>query len=400
MPERKLTAHETDNLSRIHEAGFRAVILFPTRNGLEHKIFDATEPLRHLLREEEVHDYYTQLRGEAHKRLLPAVILHNSGAYDANVSLYKPKSKNDPRIWPAGLQKFISGGDACGVFVHQKQIHFLNLSSSMLGHELDLDRSSHADVQFFYPTLLKTAAVARELVSRLREISLKGTIPATGFGSSAIGESVEAALGLKRNSRKTPDYKGIELKSGRGSLLGFESRAMLFGCVPDWRLSDLKNVRQFLEKCGYAREGRLRLCCTVNSLKANPQGLLLKVRGRGDREVIEEWSRKHKKAVLVWNLDRLEERLRQKHRETFWIKVRTFERGKTRRIELVSALHTRPPVPGEFPRLVDNGCITIDHEISGGLGSGAKERGPAFKIERHRLGELFRGAPKEYDFAN
>ncbi len=93
----------------------------------------------------------------------------------------------------------------------------------------------------------------------------------------------------------------------------------------------------------------------------------------------------------------LEAALKAKHHETFWIKARSAPRSGVEYFDLLSAIHTRNPVDGQFERLLDSGSITVDHEVCGGLTFGAHERGPAFKAERQRIGELFRGIPREYE---
>jgi hypothetical protein len=396
MKTRRLSIHESDNLARIHEAGLPVALFFVTDVHLGKSNPDATEPMREMFGTYGVHDYAMQRNGSLHKVVKPTILLGAGGKIERSLSLYRT-GRGDQRmnVLGGGLRSFALAGNVCAVFVRNGVIHFLNLSRSLLGHEVDLGINASAEAQLIRPLIKQARSTANELLDKLRAMAGRGPIKAVCVGSKAVGRTVEHALDLKENASEEPDYKGIiELKSGRSNLLGAEPRAQLFTKVPDWNLSRFKSIREFLEKCGYKRDVELRLCCTVNSLRENPQGLLLRVKKAG---TLEECSQKHRGSVLVWSLDTLENKLLSKHRDTFWIKARTIMRNGNEWFELLSVIHTRNPVEGQFARLLNCGSITLDHEISGGITAGARERGPAFKVERHRLGELFRGVPSEYD---
>jgi hypothetical protein len=50
----------------------------------------------------------------------------------------------------------------------------------------------------------------------------------------------------------------------------------------------------------------------------------------------------------------------------------------------------------QFGRLLMDGTVTMDHLIKRTSSGGAAEKGPSFKIETPRLGELFLGEPRKY----
>jgi hypothetical protein len=60
-------------------------------------------------------------------------------------------------------------------------------------------------------------ATAMELLGLLENLSKKGRLPSVmqGRHDTAIGRTIEYALGIPINSSPFPDYKGIELKAGR-----------------------------------------------------------------------------------------------------------------------------------------------------------------------------------------
>jgi hypothetical protein len=197
------------------------------------------------------------------------------------------------------------------------------------------------------------------------------------------------------NSSRNPDFHGIELKSGRSKLLGRQNRAGLFACVPDWKLSSAKGSREILEWFGYRRGADFQLYCEVSCSRANSQGLQLKM---NDAEgwLKEICVRPEVQDVCIWRLDELHERLTAKHNETFWLSAKSLRVGAGESFELKSVTHTTEPDPVQFDRLLSDGTITLDHIIKRQPSGGAKERGPQFKIERHRLNELFLGEFQKY----
>jgi len=187
------------------------------------------------------------------------------------------------------------------------------------------------------------------------------------------------ALGIPMNSSKDPDYKGIELKSKRKKS---GTRHSLFAQVPDWKLSSLKSMREFFDAYGYDRDGLRRLNCTVNALTRNPQGLQLAVEygldlllenGVKNGELI--------KNVLVWTLPSLRKRLAQKHKETFWVTGDSRIRNGREEFLFKRVEYTRSPRIYQFSDLLATGLMIVDHEIKA-AGTGAKERGPAFKANK------------------
>src|SRR5690606_10725676 len=110
---------------------------------------------------------------------------------------------------------------------------------------------------------------AERLLSALRGVCRLGFVATVRAGDTGIGATLEHLLGIKANSRRTPDYDGIELKASRRVTRG-PNRVNLFSQVPDWKNSAV-NARQLLENYGYVRNGRRQLYCTVDATP-NAQG--------------------------------------------------------------------------------------------------------------------------------
>jgi len=393
MNTRPLNDKESANLAALNAIGIRSTLLFVTATGLEKSILDATAPLRSMLRESGVHDYSLQSKGPQHKVTTKAIILKDAGPVEALLSLYRPFTKDgDPRLWFYGLKAEAKHDNVLAVFVALNRIHALNLSNVHLADSLG---ASVALSSFFTPFRRAAQEVADELLGMLRELATRGPIRAVCSGDTAIGRSIETALGIAINSRRAPDYKGIELKSGRNTILSKETRATLFACVPNWKLSTLKSSAEILQRYGYTRGDTFKLYCTVSTLKRNSQGLQFRIED-ALRWLHEVARLNPEEPIAIWELSHLEQRLEEKHRETFWIKADKEMRAGSEWFHLQSITHTRNPNLPQFERLLAAGTITMDHLIKRKPSGGAAEKGPLFKIERQRIQELFLGQPTKH----
>jgi hypothetical protein len=396
MNTRPLTPDESANLAALNATGIHSALLFVTATGLHKSILDATEPMRSIFRESGVHDYAQQLKGQNHKVLKEAVILTDIGLKQAQLSLYRPVTKDgDPRMWFYGLKENAKPDDVFAIFVIAGRVHALNLTDV---HLADSGVASPALTSFFAPLRYASQKIAEELLGLLRSLACKGPIRAVCKGNTAIGRSIEDALGISINSSRAPDYKGIELKSGRSTILSRETRATLFACVPNWNLSTLKSSEEILERYGYERGDQFKLYCSVSTLQPNSQGLQFRIEDalRWLREVAK---REAEEQVAVWELSHLEQRLAEKHRETFWIKAKSEMRSDGEWFHLQSVTHTRNPNLPQFERLLAEGTVTMDHLIKRLSTGRAHEKGPLFKIKRQRIQELFLGQPAKYSLA-
>ncbi|MEO0414406.1 MAG: MvaI/BcnI family restriction endonuclease, partial [Verrucomicrobiota bacterium] len=377
---------------RLNSAGIDSVLIYLTATGLKKSILDATEPLRALLTESNFHHFHGQEPGGAKIRREVTLFCQEEPIL-LESSFYRPATKKgDPRFWPSRLHKFVNEGDVLAAFVIEDRLYFSNLSEEK---RVILEPCASSA----YETLLDGVgqfhnATAQELLSKLRDLAKAGPILADGYGDTSIGRTLESALGIKMNASVAPDYKGIELKSKR---LGSKTRNGLFNQVPNWKLSRCKSSAEILKAYGYldAESGLQRLYCTVSTRGTNPQGLVLDL--RDDVGELHELFRRggSEREVCLWEVDKLHGRLQSKHPETFWVEAEEIATKGKRYFQLLSVKHTRRPSNRQFSRLLSIGSITVDHQIKE-KGNGAAERGPAFKISRSELNELFLGATQSY----
>lgn len=391
MNVRPLSSFESKNLAILNDAGVVSSLVFVTATALQKSILDATAPVRALLRDTGIHDYAVQEQGQENKRVLEALLLEDEAAISLRMTMYRPNTKDgDPRMWFSKLSAYCDPDDVLAVFPIQSKVHVVNLSRVKLQHDV----GQSVATKFFADLRSKSSVVAVELLERLRQLANSGPLRADFLADNAVGVSVETALGIARNSSRLPDYKGIELKSGRSQLLARKTRASLFACVPDWSISACRSSAEILDRFGYDRGKQFKLYCTLSTRKPNSQGLQLEV--QDVPRYLKEVSSTRPHDVAIWKLQRLEERLLEKHKETFWVKARAERKGSLELFHLLSVVHTRTPNVPQLERMLADGTVTVDHLIKRTASGGAQEKGPLFKIEHKRIPELFLGEPNEY----
>lgn len=370
------------NRKFLAQKGIDYGLLSITQTGLEKSIMDAVGSLRTYFKDHQYHNYDEQLQGTTYKVINPCILVHSDNdAQNQKVSLYRPETKKgDPRIWIYGLKTCAQAGDEIALIIDKDVLYVFNIS------KIDLSQN-----QILSQIINDYEAVAQELLDKLQILSKNGALKAIKSGDTAIGMTIEHALGISANSSPYPDYKGIELKSAR--LNKASNRTTLFAQVPDWTISTLKSSKEIVDKYGYPRNGDLKLYCTLSTNKYNSQGLGFEIDFNNDilNEVHEQDGN-----VVSWLGETLRNKLLEKHRETFWIKANTQTIGEDEYFTLKSVIHTKNPLASQFLLLMEQQIITMDHLIKRKDMTGkTTEKGPLFKIKPQYL-ELLFPAPKEY----
>lgn len=390
---RRLSGNERDSLAALTSYGVDSALLEVTETGLQKSIMDATRAVRELLVDYELHDYDRQAQGTDSKVILPAIVFSGDSDRDAKASLYRPQTKQgDPRIWFYGLKGQANPFDILTLVPNAGTLLLINLTQVPAG------RIKEGRLGAILTAMSRPeGSAADELLEKLRALANAGPLESVMAGQSdtAIGRTLEAALGIEMNSSKAPDYKGIELKASRRRRATRSVRKTLFAQVPDWSRSKLKSSAEILDAFGYARGEDFKLYCTVNSANVNSQGLSFEVQP----EAGDLWEVSNQAAMdkfAVWSLETLRGRLASKHAETFWVTARPEILGRREWYHLERVLHTRKPVLSQLDSLLDQGVITMDHLIKRTQTGAAREKGPLFKIGGPDLPLLF-PPPLEYD---
>jgi hypothetical protein len=365
--------------------GIEVGLLVPTPTGLDKGIMDAHASLRDYLLSKGVHDYKDQPQGQDNKKVVDAWIVGQNALNQTKASLYRPTTKDgDPRIWFYGLKDHCQPGNVLAVIAVAEGLYVLNAS------DLELLRSAGAAGSPLGGLVArlrqKGNPAADELLGLLKDVCARGFIPTMRSGDTGVGFTLEALLGIRANSSQKPDFKGIEIKSGRVGSRGLAaSRSSLFSSKPDWVNSAIKKPLELLDTHGYkADDGVRRLACTLCNAP-NSLGFFLEVDAEPDvlhamRNVA---SRPEK--LVQWALPHLRRRLSEKHRETFWVKARTRNGGAGEEFHYYEVQHTMGPLVSNFAALIESGHIEFDFTFKEAFRKNgkrwAREHGYLFKID-------------------
>lgn len=380
---RPFTPFEQENLKFLvnHNVKFTQVEITPT--GLKKGILDSTAPMRAYFLENNIHNYADQKQGQEHKALFKAAILTESKVKVTTASFYRPNTKKgDPRMWIYGFSSFTEGNDIHVLFRYFDTLYTVNIT------KVNIEKCYNSVIITPLQEILKSInkdgnAVSFELLQKFRSVKDQW-FESEVTADTGIGRTIESFLGISMNSDKTPDYKGIELKSHREKRSS--KKNVLFTQTPDWDISALKSGREIVDKYGYfTEEGKKTYQNTVQCSPPNSQLLFLNI--NQIEELLElQADKKPKEDVAVWRLMKLHQRLLTKHHETFWIEVENrFNDGKEyfryKQIE-----HTKNPNVGQFDILLEQNLITIDLLLCRPSGNGDTY---SFKIKKKGMPLLF-----------
>lgn len=380
---RPFTAFEQENLKFLvnHNVKFTQVEITPT--GLEKGILDATAPMRAYFIAEGIHNYEEQLQGQEHKVMRDAVILTETGQRLTQASFYRPTTKKgDPRMWIYRLGSHTEENDIHVLFYFERKLYAVNIT--------------HIDIAACYNSLLFTPlkevlteiyhrgnSVSEELLGKFRAVSGRW-FESEMLADTGIGRTIETFLGISMNSDKTPDYKGIELKSHREKRSS--KKNALFTQTPDWNISTLKSGREIVAEYGYLTgDGKRTYQNTVQCTQPNSQDLFLNVNQQ--KALLELQAQKSRvEDVAAWRLLKLHRRLLTKHHETFWIEVENAIHDNKEYFCYKQIEHTRNPNIGQFDVLLEQNLITVDLLLCRPSGNGDTY---SFKIKKKGMPLLF-----------
>ena len=371
------------------QAGVPVAFLVPTPTGFGKSIMDATTPVRQLLLDQHIHNYETQKQGPENRHFVHTYLVRPDGLIETETSLYRPVTKKgDPRLWIYKLQKYCVPCNLLAIIVIKNELYVFNLSNSGI-----TDSLLHGG--FCYEILQEAVrqdnAIARELLAMVQAVHNRGFIPSITRGDPGVGDTLENALGIGRNNRQVPDYKGIELKASRKKLTT-PTRNTLFSQVPDWSVG--MSERQILDKFGYwgfDNNGvdRFQLYCTIKSKVFNSQGLTLEYDESSDW--IDVRNRERTPPLITgWDMQVLRGRLLEKHPATFWVKasVDRDENGwEFFRYDQIK--YTRNPNASLLSNLIDEGIVTVDFLMHYRPNGAIRDHGFPFKIMPNNVNLLF-----------
>lgn len=382
---RLLTSQEEEKLKVLTKNSISLTLIEPTETSLKKSIMDATGAVRNYLSKNNFHDYNLQAQGPESKIIVDALIYESDKVNKSRTSLYRPKTKKgDPRIWFSGLNKYSNANDILALIAFDEKLHILNLTQLPI-KQLINSRLINPVKELIEEINFIENEVSKELLNMLTNLAKGGPILSMINADTSVGRTLETALGIDINSSKLPDYKGIELKSFRANK---GNRKNLFAQVANWKLSKFKSSAKILDAFGYWREEDYKLYCTVSATTTNSQGLSLKV-DSDINQLIENSNQKGIGDFVVWTLDKLHNRLLEKHKETFWVAADTVYNDGKEYFQYKQVEHTKKPIVSQFDILLEQGVITLDHLIKRNSKGRVAEKGPLFKIKPNSLDLLF-----------
>lgn len=384
------------------ETGARMAFLSPTPTGIKKSIMDAIGDVRILLKESGIHDYDLQEQGPQNKVLIPAYFVTSDSIVKTTASLYRPiTKKGDPRIWFSNMKHYCVARNLLALIIIDGTIYVINLSVLENANSL----FNHGYVyEIVKESASQDESVARELLSKVYAIHNRGFLPSITSGDPGVGDTLENALGIRRNNRALPDYHGIELKATRLTRRGqkrSKTRVNLFAKVPEYGLSYADIVREY-GKWSFNKtthEDRLSIENTTFASHPNTHGLILDVETNNDKlHICHVDEQERMKYLSYWMLTSLRKTLVTKHHETFWVKAQAIHKDGIEWFRYDKIIHTKHPNDSLLAPLLETDKNTVDL-----LGYFSKQRnmkwrdhGMLFKMWPNDLPLLF-GEPREYD---
>lgn len=377
----------------------------PTPTGLEKSIMDAHAGLRDFLKAKGLHDYDRQGQGaREHGVYLKTWLVSRTGLRETKTSLYRPETKSgDPRICIYGLSTYAKPGNVLALLEGDGELYVVNGSDNELLASVDDPASTLGALSIRLSPKSSPAAV--ELLDKLKDVAGNGFIKTLRPGPTGVGYTLETMLGIAANSRKSPDYKGIEIKASRVTDGGKAStRTTLFSKTPDWKASAYNALRLVQ---AYGREnadGRRQIYCSMGN-RPNPTfGFYLATDDQAEllhalKGVPGQAPAPGDEQLVQWRLPALRAALMDKHRETFWVKAQAKGGGADESFHYFEVAHTQAPLQANLTPLIDSGHIEVDFVIhlkeAVGGGQRTRDHGYLFKMwEEHR--NLLFSAPKIY----
>lgn len=349
--------------------GAKVAFLVPTPTGYIKSIMDAIGDVRLFLLEAGIHNYETQKQGPENKVKITSYFVYEDHLEETCASLYRPVTKKgDPRIWFYNLKSYCQPCNLLALISFDKKIYVLNLSKTEISNSLF--RKSGMAYDIVMQSVYNDFAISEELIQKIWWIHKKGFLPSITPGDPGVGDTLEHALGIRRNNSELPDYKGIELKASRltrrnasGSKRRTNNRVNLFSKVPDEGLSYSEIVKQYgrWTHNDTKNEDRLSIQNTTFASKANSFGLVIMVDNNNEQVNICHQDEMMRKRILsYWYFSTLKSKLLEKHRETFWVKAVSEMRNGIEWFRYDVIQHTKNPNTSLILPLIETDRIMID----------------------------------------
>ncbi len=126
---RVLTVREKQNEEYLTTLGIPFATVLLTDNILSHSIFDANRQIVKYLKEQGIHDFERQEKGQEAKVFITTHILTFQEEVLSKSSLYKAVSRGDKRMWfGAEILSYAEGDNIFSIIAKDKELFVINIS--------------------------------------------------------------------------------------------------------------------------------------------------------------------------------------------------------------------------------------------------------------------------------
>lgn len=380
MQDHTPTPSESATISDLVERyRFEFVPIRLTATMLAKSIMDARAPLRELLAAAGIVDFQYIPQGTAFKQMHAIKMAAQGGVSSRNVSFYRPESKQgDPRIWIERLSSACNAGDLL-LFTFSE----LGLGAIVLHHNGTIDLDAPGE---FLPSRFEQRSQWEHSVSTLmqRIEPLRDRWHRTlRAGPTGVGYTFESLLGIAANTKRGPDFRGIELKASRHQGGGKGRLITLFSQVPVWTFPG--KGEGLLSRYGYEdKRGRRSLYCTIRNTP-NTLAFRLDLGGLSGHVLV----RRAAEEAMRYQTRTLLERLREKHPATLFVKAATRGSGQDEEFFFDRVTLRREPSAANFLDLILDDAVGLDLTMHLKPSGGARDHGYLWRILEPRLKDLF-----------
>lgn len=126
---KQFTELEVKNQNYLTERGISFEMICLTANILKHSIFDAKMSMRAFLKDNFVHDFYSQPNGQESKRMVKTHVLTFMRDIPTETSLYRAGTRGDCRMWfGSNIFPITEADDLYAVTAINKELYIVNIS--------------------------------------------------------------------------------------------------------------------------------------------------------------------------------------------------------------------------------------------------------------------------------
>lgn len=203
-----------------------------------------------------------------------------------------------------------------------------------------------------------------ELLELFDNVKSMGFVETKRTGDTGIGYTFEELIGIRANSNKTPDYKGIEIKCSRSKQPKEKRKApsgkqTLFSLIPNWGKAG--DRRGLVEAYGEPDpvKNRISIYCTIKVIP-NPKGWNLEI--NEEEQTIYVCYKGQR--VVYYDMNDLRNALESKHKESVFITAETrLNDNKNEEFYYDSVVHCREVLFSEYIALIKENLAGLDFAI-------------------------------------